>query len=428
MAALVVIDTLRVTVPASWFDQDALIWLQRLQRKISQQSFDGDKTFWSLVSGIHLPSWADAFSISIGSRVTVEASPKIFQGHNIHGIDDLLDAATRIVDHVFGTVFRLPVGSWPAAGGWYVARVDKTYSFDFGSFEALDVYLDTVSGVQRGQRRAGVEYRHDDRESSVDAMSSGRTVYIGKGSRYRVGKIYAKGRDFRAHPPLCLKSFPDTVSALASALDGVGRFEEQIRAVWLSRQAVRLGLLPSRFADYAPGVYADNADLYLRSIGVEPLHSKNKRDPIIYFPVSYLSDLLDLSAIWESEFSHLFAMESAMNDATLLRDLFDTAESPGKAQAAYDWLLRVRQLGFRHAKASVSNATFYRHRALLNSCGVSDAMLQDGAALVRVAIDPVKVREWRPDPALLQVIEATHVANLPFVVDRLHAEVFRAAA
>ncbi|MCE5359994.1 MAG: hypothetical protein JJ714_03190 [Acidithiobacillus sp.] len=423
------IDTLRLTCPSAWFDEDSLLWLQRLQRKISQTNYDGSAVFWSLCSGIHLPSWADAFSISIGSRVTIEGSPKIYQGHNLHGTDDLAQAARLLVSAIFGSVFRLSPGSWPDASRWYVARIDKTYSFDFKTQEALDVYLDTVTGVQRGQRRAGVEIRHDDREASVDAMPSGRTIYIGKGSRYRVGKIYAKGADFRAHPPLCIKGYPDTVQSLASQLAGVGRFEEQIRAAWISRQAVRLGLLPERFADLPPGIFSENVAKYLAGFGVEMLSNvRRKAQPVIYFPVSYLSTRLDLDAIWEDEFSHLFAKESAMNDATLLHDLFDKAPTPGQAQAAYDFLCRIRSLGYRHARQSVTKSTFYRHRSLLNACGVSDAMMQDGAPLVRVAIDPVEVRAWRPERALLSVIEGAHPAHMRASVERLHTEVFHVAA
>jgi len=422
------IDTLRLTCPSAWFDEDSLLWLQRLQRKISQTNYDGSAVFWSLCSGICLPSWADSFSITVGSRVTIEGSPKIYQGHNLDGTDDLLQAARRLVDFIFGTVFRLPSGSWPDSSRWYVARVDKTYSFDFESFEALDVYLDTVAGVRRGQRRAGVDVSCDDRQMSTDDMPTGKTVYIGKHSKLRSGKIYAKGPDFRRCPPLSLKMFPETVREIAARLAGVGRFEEVIRAQWLSLQAVRLGLLPERFSTFTPGAFDENLESYLSAVGIEPLFSKKKKRPVVYFPVWYLAKKLDLKSIWEDEFRHLFTLESAMNDATLLRDLFDKAPSPGQAQSAYDFLSRVRQLGFAHARKTVSKSAFYRHRALLNSCGVSDAMLQDGAPLIRRSLDPVMVTSWRPAGDVLAVIERAHQAHLSASIERLHREVFAVAA
>jgi len=64
----------------------------------------------------------------------------------------------------------------------------------------------------------------------------------------------------------------------------------------------------------------------------------------------------------------------------------------------------------------------------LLAAGLSDAALQDGAPLVKASLDPVKIREFRPDPVVLRVIEDAHKAMLPGVLDRLRAEVFKIAA
>jgi hypothetical protein len=425
------IDTLRLTVPGSFFDQSTLVWLQSLQSKILKTNYDGTLQRWAILSGVDLPSWTEGFSLVVGNRVTLEASPKIYQGHNIDGPDDLMTAASNILHFIFGEVFGLTPNLWPSPRLWFVARLDVTYSWAFGSFEALDVWMDTVSGVQRGRRRAGVEVRsEDDRDFSVDAVASGRTLYIGKGSRYRVGKIYAKSRDLLAHPPRCLRDFPDTLREVARKLDPVGRFESQVRALYLSRNAVKLGLVPAAYAGLDPVAYAESVKSYLvnECKFPETLHSTNKRQPIVYFPVQHLHNYLDLRSLWDSEFSHFFVKESVMNDTNLIKELFNVAPSAKQAQAAFNYLMLIRAQGLAYAKSTVAQRTHYHYRKLLLAAGLSDAALQDGAPLVKASLDPVKIREFRPDPVVLRVIEDAHKAMLPGVLDRLRAEVFKIAA
>jgi hypothetical protein len=422
------IDTMRLTIPSERFRPDIIAWLLRQQHKISKTDWYGEKTDWSLVTGLDMPSWFDGFTLSIGSRVLIEASPKIYQGHNITGTDNLLQAAALLIDHIFGVVLR--VDSWPAAGDWYVARLDITYNYDFQTFEALEVYLDTVMGVQRGQRRAGVDERVEDGESRptcVDAMPSGRTVYIGKGSRYRVGKIYAKGRDLLKHPPRSIACHPEIVQELALEFASCGRFEEQIRAPWLSRSAVKLGLLPGYFKGMLPVVFAENAALYLSNLGIQPLHSKNKKQPTVYFTVSYLDRFLNHAQVWESEFQHLFAKEAAMDDAALMKSLIREAKTPASAARAFDFYVRVRTAGLAMARQTVGKSQFYVHRRLLNAAGVSDAMLQDGAPLVRLPLEATRIRLWNPSSDRLRMVEDIHRAMLPGDVDRLHREVLKVA-
>ncbi|WP_075322744.1 phage/plasmid replication domain-containing protein [Acidithiobacillus albertensis] len=419
------IDTLRLTILADYFTSDALRWMQIQMNKLVQTDFTGDVQKWSLCTGLNMPSWADGFSLVVGSRVTLEASPKVYQGHNVDGPCTLREAASRLVDFVFGVVLRLDC--WPAAGKWYVARLDITHSYDFGTRPALESWFDTVAGVQRGQRRASVDVRADDEQMAIHAAPSGRTLYQGLGSRYKVGKIYCKGADLKAHPPKCLSMDPQTLEALVEDFQPIARFECQARASWLSRQAVRLGLLPEFFAADQMGLLADNAALYLHRLGFTPLSSTRSKTPIVYFPVDYLADLLNIRSVWESEFSHLFAREVAMADDTLIKELLSLAKTPGAARAAFQFYNSVRQCGFSAARQSVGKTQFYAHRRLLGRAGVSDAMLQDGAALVRQAPSAFNVIEFKPPRERLDLVERAHTLALPSVIERLHQEVFRRA-
>jgi hypothetical protein len=420
------IDTLRLTIPADYFTAESVRWMQIQMNKLTQSDFTGSIQKWSLCTGLSLPSWADSFSLVVGSRVTLEASPKIYQGHNIDGPATLRESADRLVNFVFGEVFRL--NSWPRAGLWFVARLDITYSYDFGTRAALDTWFDTVAGVQRGQRRASVDVRVDDNPVAIHAAPSGRTLYQGLGSRYKVGKIYCKGADLKAHPPKCLSMDPVALDALVDEFQPVARFECQIRASWLSRQAVRLGLLPAYFANEQMGGLSENAALYLRRLGFSPLSVMRSKSPTVYFPVDYLADALDLLSVWESEFLHLFAREVAMADDTLILELLKLAKTPGAAHRAMDFYCSVRSLGFSAARRRVGKSQFYVHRRLLGLAGVSDAMLHDGAPLVRSAPSACNVVEFRPSPDRLRYVESAHARALPAVIARLHAEVFRRAS
>jgi hypothetical protein len=417
------IDTLALRISADRFDPDDLCWMQRCQHKITASNWSGDVIDWSILSGVKIPSWFDGFILRVGSEIMLEGSPKLYQGHNVSGSDDLLQAAEFLVSHVFGRVLRLK--SFPPAADWLVRRVDVTYQFDFGSPAALSVWMDSAAGVQRGIRRATTDVSDP---LAIDGYGAARTLYRGKRSRYRTGKVYCKGSDLMVHPPRSLRGNSDAIKALSDGFLSVARFESVNRALWLSDHAVQLGLLPARFADYPAGIFHDNARLFFAQSNISGLVSSGK-EPICYFPVSYLHDKLSLRDLWQSEFSHYFQRENAMNDLSLLESLYELAPSPRTAQAVFDFLCRVRVAGFAQARQLTPRSSFYVIRRLLNAAGVSDSMMQDGQALSLVVLEPCQIVEFQPRRDLrerLQLVQQAHALALNADVDRLHDEVFPA--
>ena len=412
-------DSLRLSISADLFDPADVLWLRSMQQKLSLSNFAGDVVKWTMLQGVKLPSWFDGFYIRIGSEITIEGSPKMYQGHNVTGPDNLLFACRSIVNHIFGRVFGL--ASWPDAGLWYLRRMDITQQFDFQSFEAFQCWCDTACGVSRGVRRASCEV--SEKMMGFEGYGAARTLYIGKHSRYRAGKIYNKGAELSQHKPKVVSGHVDFCHELAQEFMTVGRFESVVRALYISDHAMDLGLVPDRFKGMDAGAYRENILYYCQRIGVEAIVTKSK-EPLILFPVAYLSEKLDLRQMWLNEFHYLFSLEAAMDDATLISRLREVCPTVGQAEKTFDFLRRVRTEGLSLARSSRSKSQWYNYRNWLNAAGVSDAQLQDGAPLVRVALDPVKIFDFRVASERLRLIQQDHAASVDGDVARLHREVF----
>ena len=113
-----------------------------------------------------------------------------------------------------------------------------------------------------------------------------------------------------------------------------------------------------------------------------------------------------------------------MNDLTLLQSLYEIAPNPKTAQAAFDFLCRVRVAGFAQARQLTKRSQFYVIRRLLSAVGVSDAMMQDGQALSLVRLEPCKVYQFVPRRDRLDLVQRAHGLALDADIDRLHREVF----
>lgn len=414
------IDSLRLSCPAEWFSYDVLEFLRSCQHRFTKSTFDGQCVLFSWSSAVALPSYMEGFFLQVGSVVTLEGSPKTYQGHNVTGPVDLLSAADRLVRHVFHTVFGLD--DFPSPSRWFVQRFDVTHQFQFDNPEVLAYWMDTVKGVQRGIRRASVDTASPETALAFEGYGPASTLYVGKRSRYKASKIYCKGFDLMVHPPRAIRGTLGAAEALASEFKSVARFEAVFRALWVSDNAVKLGLLPSHFADLLPGVFRENAIKYILDNNISALVSRSSKEPRITFSVGYLSKFLDLDSLWRDEFAHVFSLECAMNDSTLLQKCIEVAPTPDRGRKAYQFLLTVRQVGLGHAREMVSQASWYRFRSILRAAGVSDVQMLDGAPLVRVSLDPVKVLEFRPNSQCLRDVETLHRAALVVDVLRLRRE------
>lgn len=384
---------------------------------------NADQILWVSETNVRLPSWFPGFYLQIQKNVVyLEASPKIYQGHNIDGPSSLLESSSMLVSTVFG-ILGCPAGSYPEGKDWLVARMDVTDHRAFESRDALRVFMDHAAGVSIGVRRTGTECEAEG--VSYDGIGDGRTVYRGKHSRYISAKMYSKAVEIARHPPQGVN--PDLLQSLADALANVLRLEAVVRARWLTRNAVRLGLLDADQLEYILTEQHQNRDqrefkgrwspTVLDELG---FHVTEGKDPVIYFPVWYLHQNLDINAIWANEFAPFFASEATMIDDEILKNL-ELVTTPGQAQAAFDFYLRVRSMGYAAARASVTQRTYYRHRKALQSVGLTEIVLQTGTWVQDVP-KVIKVLPFVADRSMLRQAQAEYLNVLELSVKRLHAE------
>lgn len=421
------LDTLRLRANTAQFSSQVIARLRLAQDRRQTVRFDPDKNvdqiLWVSETNVRLPSWFPGFYLQIQKNVVyLEASPKIYQGHNVDGSSNLLESASLLVSTVFGILGCAP-GTYPAGGDWLVARMDITDHRLFESRDALRVFLDHAAGVSIGVRRTGTECEAEG--VSYDGIGDGRTVYRGKHSRYISAKMYSKATEIMRHPPQ--GADPESLAVLAESLAHVLRLEAVVRSRWLTKNAVRLGLLDQDQLDFVMTAHKEQRDrrefagswspTVLENLG---FHVTDGKDPIIYFPVQYLHENLDLNQIWANEFAPFLASEATMTNDDLLKNL-ELVTTPGRAKAAFDFYLRVKSLGYASARATVTKTTYYRHRQLLGLVGVTELVLQTGT-FVQDVPKVIRVMPYSPDRALLRKIQGDYLNVLELATRRLHAE------
>lgn len=171
---------------------------------------------------------------SYSNRITVQSSAmpdgrpavwvsgcpaKWFQGHNVHGTDDLPGLVLEMLHRVCSVLGIEPSqadrAAW-AEGFIDLTRVDVTYSWDFGSLARAQSAIRCMALTAHMAHRGRGEFK-------------GSTLYFGKNSQRWSLKVYPKGAELVAHPlPLDLAE-----SSLPGHAAGLVRIELCLRSKWL---------------------------------------------------------------------------------------------------------------------------------------------------------------------------------------------------
>lgn len=150
------------------------------------------------------------------------------------------------------------------------------------------------------------------------------TVYVGKRSSRKTAKVYLKGQDCLRHQRKKTAFFTDEQLELSKCLL---RFELSLKSQYLSEF-----FKEHTFKDLTPefllNLHQDHFSKYLSSV-----------------------EIVDMG--------------------TLLDLLLTVAPTEGQAKAAFDFYLKIRQIGYEQAKATSTLPTFYRNRKHLLAAGLS---------------------------------------------------------
>lgn len=160
-------------------------------------------------------------------HVWVSGCPaKWFQGHNVHGSDDLAGLVREMLHRVCALLGVTPSADDLAAwdrGDIRLTRVDVTYSWELGNRARVMTALRSLASTAHLRHRGAGQFKGD-------------TLYYGQKSTRWGLKLYAKGLELEARPlPIDLAE-----SSLTSHSQGLLRVELFLRSKTLKAEGLEL--------------------------------------------------------------------------------------------------------------------------------------------------------------------------------------------
>lgn len=273
---------------------------------------------------------------AVGRRLRVEGSVhKAMMGHNLYGGPEGLQEACRWLVELVGRAVGAEI---PPASTWELHRVDWAEAFDLGSFEAVEEYFAGLGGV-RFPRRKVAHFGFE----SVNVPGTSSSV-----------KVYHKGPEFSKHDfaRLC--------------------------KVWGTAKAFDLQTLSNRLVRCEVEVKRKLKDDYGHWPKVGEVETE-------YLVLVYDRDIDRL--LRESGAS----VEIVRTHQAVSQRLAEVYP-PRLANALFGTWLQLAALGENVASKHVPKRTYYRHRPLLESAGVSwqgaDVQIVERESLVPAGFTP----------------------------------------
>lgn len=200
---------------------------------------------------------------------------------------------------------------------WKCTRMDVTQNYDLGGQIAVNQALDYL-------RHATTRGRNTERRQS--------TVYWNKTSSLRSAKAYNK---FEHAKVVTAKNRAHYTKQQLNAVKNILRLELKLGRHWFLRKDIN-------WYQLTPENLLSEHENFFKSI------SSNLEVP---------------------------TMDS------LLNVLINSCPTEGQAKSAFDFYLRIRQLGHESAKRSVPLPTYYRHTRNLRNAGITNADMNSGEIL-----------------------------------------------
>ena len=288
---------------------------------------------WVMPCRANIRSDSHQITVRIGSRLDIQGSPARTKGTK----DNIFGEANPVntfLDMVQFLSSTLEVSLPCNPTCWWLTRMDVTGNFDLGSLANVRQALNYLRHVEGGRYQVKTE---------------AETVYWSKSSRLRAGKAYAKGPHMRH---LAEKGHVDLTPDQLSLVDRLLRLELRLgNQFWRERAAQRWYRWSS-----------------------EQLYEQ-----------------------FSAYFGQFIGKVEVVEVDKLLDELMKIAPTPGMAKAAYRTWLLIRSDGLEKARELTGKSAWYRHKRLLQQCGVSWADFHHRALVpfrrkTIVLSDPV--RSW----------------------------------
>ena len=288
---------------------------------------------WVMPCRANIRSDSHQITVRIGSHLDIQGSPARTKGTQ----DNVFGEATPVnafLDMVQFLSNTLEVSLPCNPTCWRLTRMDVTGNFDLGSLPNVRQALNYLRHIEGGRYQVKTE---------------AETVYWAKSSRLRAGKAYAKGPHMRY---LAKKGQADLTPDQLFLVDRLLRLEMRLgNQFWRERAAQRWYQWSS-----------------------EQLYEQ--------FTV-YFGQFIGKVEVVEMD--------------KLLDELVKIAPTEGLAKAAYRTWLLIQSHGIERARELMTKRTWYRHKRLLQDCGVSWADFHHRALVpfrrkTIVLSDPV--RSW----------------------------------
>lgn len=170
----------------------------------------------------------------VGCNLYISGNPsKFLQGHNLFGVADLPYLVGAVMDRISDQL-GLPVTEQDRFSWYYglfeVSRVDVTRMHDLGAVETVKQFLSAARQVAHSRYQpAGNDH--------------GSTLYIGKGSRRAMLKLYDKLEEVQSKGHGLADTLPRAhYQQLMKFAAGKLRVEAQLRSMWLKDRNLHWGI------------------------------------------------------------------------------------------------------------------------------------------------------------------------------------------
>lgn len=265
---------------------------------------------WEIPAHENIRSDSHQLVLKCGATLTIQGSPaRLIDENNVFGSDDIQYCARKMIVFASQALGLLLPSDLKK---WSCSRIDFTCNYVQESRAEVDEILRTIS-MAESCRQARATYENG--------------VTFGAGSTLHMGIVYGKGRHLR----MLIKQGKATATEEQLKLaDKLIRLEYRMRKKWLDRNKSQFG------------------------------HWSNiTTKQLIQFHSDYFSKFISNYEV--ADMSNLIEM------------IEQAAPTKRQAQAAHDCFMRIREYGFKQAKATYNPRTFYRHIKCLRAAGLTDA-------------------------------------------------------